>query len=124
MRIPPLYHWSPVERRKEIRSEGIKPYSMPTVMSDPKLHSPYTCFSSTPSQAWGLSGDFTIGRDGGVFEQWDLWQINLAENDEVHIRPEFGPTIQEFKVYTVIPADRVWWVGVRETQTFEEVGNG
>lgn len=50
---------------------------------------------------------------------WDLWQVRLEDTDSVSIRPEFGPVVQEIKVYNAIPADRLWHVGERETPSFE-----
>jgi len=114
--LPALYHWSPVERRSEIRKDGLRPHEQAVTHSDPALTSPYLCFSPTPSCAWSLSGamEWTSEVDG-----WDLWQVRLEEGDEVHIRPDFGPTIQEVKVYTPIPSNRLWYVGERHTPVFE-----
>lgn len=46
-------------------------------------------------------------------EKWDLWQVVLDEKDEIHYRSTFGNRLEEIKVYTAIPADRVWYVGTR-----------
>lgn len=118
MLLPALYHWSPADRRDAIRGEGLRPYSTPTVHSDPDLASPYLCLSTTPSSGWGLSGD--MGWVGGI-EEWDLWQVRLAEGDEVHYRADFGPVLREIRVYTAIPADRVWFVASRRCPVFEPI---
>jgi hypothetical protein len=47
-------------------------------------------------------------------EEWDLWLVDLADGDEIHIRAEFGPNLYEIRVRNAIPADRVWWVAQRE----------
>jgi hypothetical protein len=113
MRLPPLYHWSPQSRREAIRSEGLKPYSPPAVSMDPSSEWAHgfgcVCLGLSASAAWGLSGDLQHLTD----EAWDLWQVGLADSDEVRIRAEFGPKIQEVRVFNPIPADRIWWVGQR-----------
>lgn len=105
--LPALFHWSPAERRAALFAEGLRPGSPSCVASC--SHLPYVCLGFTPSGAWALSGGF---RDGEV-EEWDLWQVRVPARAEVHVRPEFGDELQEVKVYTPIPADRLWWVGCR-----------
>ena len=113
MILPALYHWSPATRRRAIHATGLLPYSESAVASNTQ---PYTSLSPSPSSAWGLSGDMEwMGEE----DEWDLWQVRLVEGDEVHIRPDFGPVIREVKVYTPIPADRVWWVGTRAPRLFD-----
>lgn len=74
---------------------------------------PYLCFGTTPKGAWRYSG----GMGYEHFEQyeagWDLWQVTLADRDEVHVLPSWGPAICEVRIHNAIPADRVWWVGRR-----------
>jgi hypothetical protein len=53
---------------------------------------------------------------------WDLWQVRIAEGDSICVRPDFGPVIQEIKVYNQIPADRLWHVGERHVPVFEAAG--
>lgn len=110
MILPALYHWSPTERRDAIAREGLRPYSPPTVQ-DGDLHFPYISLSPTPSAAWGLSGDMEWVSD---VERWDLWQVRLGAGDEVRFRPTFGNVLEEVKVSSAIPADRVWYVATRE----------
>lgn len=109
MRLSPLYHWSPDTRRDAIRVEGLVQYKPPTVSSG-DLAYPYICLSPSPSAAWGLSGDMGWVED---IESWDLWQVNLPSKAEVHVRPNFGDTIQEVKVYSAIPASCLWYVASR-----------
>lgn len=115
MKFGPLYHWSPRDRRESIRVDGLKPYCPPSVHSDEAadwaMGCGVICLGPTPSAAWGLSG----GMDRFTSEElaWDLWQVNLADTDEIHVRAEFGPTIKEVRVHNAIPGDRVWWVGER-----------
>lgn len=112
MYLPPLFHWSPLERRERIRAEGLRPYTDPTLTSaegaEWAMGCGVICFGTTPSAAWGLSGMLVEG-----IETWDLWQVNLEDSDEVHIRAEFGPRIKEVRVRNPIAADRLWWVGER-----------
>jgi hypothetical protein len=114
--LPPLFHWAPMERRKSIRSEGLKPYQAPTVCSDDTLVSPYLSLSPDPALGWNITG----AMDWHECEEWDLWLVRLAEHDDVRIRPDFGPQIHEIKIYNPIPAERLWFVGERGTPAFEE----
>jgi len=107
-----LYHWSPSFNRVDILQGGIK------VFSDSACHSgnwqwPYICLSPHPSQAWSLSVDAVNGGKEDPIEEWDLWQVTLPDNAEVHVREFWGRRIEEFKVYTSIPADHVWFCGMR-----------
>ena len=108
MIIPALFHWSPAERREEIFKQGLVPASI-NVIATTTLS--YLCLSPTPSSAWGLSGGTILAE----IEEWDLWQVNIGEHDEVHIRPEFGSVIKEVMVRNVILPDRIWYVGSRKT---------
>jgi hypothetical protein len=54
------------------------------------------------------------------FEDWDLWQVNLSDTDEVHIRPDFGWDIKEVRVHNAIGPDRVWWVATRSEPVARE----
>lgn len=116
MRLGPLYHWSPVERRKAIRVEGLRPYSEPTVSTGPERY-PSISLSPTPSMAWGLSGDMGWATE---IEDWDLWQVNLPDGAETHIRPFWGDKIEEIKVHTPIPANHLWHVGTRTVPFAED----
>lgn len=120
MKLDPLYHWSPVERRKEIRAHGLQPYKRTSVSSDGVVY-PYICLSPTASMAWGLSGDMDWVSE---IEDWDLWQVEIPKNAEVHVRSTWGSTIEEVKVYTPIPANFLWLVGTRTVPFAEEVENG
>lgn len=112
--LPTLYHWSPFARREQVRAEGLRPYSPPTTTSE--LDNVWAmgfgcvCLGATPARAWGLSGDM---QHNSEIEEWDLWQVELDDRDEVHVRAEFGPRIQEVRVMNPIPGDRLWWVGAR-----------
>jgi hypothetical protein len=116
MILPALYHWSPKERCEEIRRDGLQPFSRVVTHSDPGLASPYISFSPTPSCAWSLIGAMEWVSE---IDRWDLWQVRLQDTDSVSIRPEFGPVIQEIKVYNPISADRLWHVGERNVPVFE-----
>lgn len=118
MILPALFHWSPNERRGDIERLGLQPRQIATTHSDPSLTSPYICFSPTPSRAWSLSGAMEWVSE---VDEWDLWQVRLAEGDHVVVRSDFGPEIQEVKVYGAIPTDRLWLVGSRHVPVFEAV---
>lgn len=121
MLLPALYHWSPADRRSAIRAEGLRPYCPPTLCTggpDGDLSYPYLCLSPTPSSAWGLSGDMDWVSE---IEAWDLWQVRLADGDEVRYRGDFGPVLREVRVYNAIPADRIWYVATRECPCAEKV---
>lgn len=107
-RLGSLYHWSPLERRPDILRNGLVPGSPSSVAT---MELGYVCLGTSPRGAWMLSGDLEWAENE---EDWDLWQVMLADMDEVRVRPDFGPRIQEVKVHNVIPPDRVWWVGARK----------
>lgn len=110
MRLPQLYHWSPVSRRAAIELDGLIPGCEPTVgtVSTVTNGRHMICFGTSPSAAWGLSGNTVLP---GV---WDLWQVNLAATDEVHVLPMFGDLISEVRVANAIPPSRLWWIGQRD----------
>lgn len=108
MELGILYHWSPAQRFDDVYREGLRPHSTPTVCVGTTL--PYICLSPTPSAAWGLSGAMEWVSD---IDEWDLWQVRLSEGDQVSVRPEFGPRVEEIKVYGSLPADRLWWAARR-----------
>lgn len=107
MRLDPLYHWSPTDRRAQIVVHGLRPGSPATVAGG---ELPYVCFSLTASRAWSLSGAMEWAQE---IEEWDLWQARLVDGDDVRVRPDHGPYIHEIKVYGPIPADRLWYAGTR-----------
>lgn len=108
MILPALYHWSPTSRRVDILKFGLMPNQINVVSTGSQ---PHICLSTTPSMSWALSG----GTGWTQIEEWDLWQVRLSEDDEVHIRPEFGNVVKEITVRNVIPPDRIWFVGNRNT---------
>lgn len=116
MNLPELYHWSPLERREDVRTEGLKPYQAPVLLSDDAAAEwahgfGCVCFGTDPATAWSLSGDM---QHVSEIEQWDLWQLRaIADTDEVRVRAEFGARVWEVRIFNPIPADRLWWVGQR-----------
>lgn len=106
-----VYHWSPSGNRVEITRDGLKPYSTAT-SADKQYGFPYVCFGTTPSSAWGLSGDTGWG---GEIEEWDLWQAQVIESDNVSIRTDFDmPYIREIRIHNAVAGDRLWYVATRE----------
>lgn len=117
------YHWSPVACRAKIRRRGLRPATETAVWTRPVPAGTRghfyeedgaetvlaVCLGTTPSTAWALSGAITADRGS----EWDLWEVELAEEDEVHFRPEAGGRLDELRVVNRIPKSRVWHVGVR-----------
>lgn len=123
MLLPVLYHWSPRDRYHDIVTGGLKPFSEPTVSTVNDLNGttvtgwPYICLGTSPSAAWSLSGDMDWTTE---IEEWDLWQVRLSDDDEVHFRAEFGASLKEIRVHNAIGPDRVWWVATRSPQVARE----
>lgn len=115
MKLDPLFHWAPSERRRGILAGGLVPYAVPCVHAaaedGARLAFPYVCLSPTPSMAWGLSGAVPWVED--EFDGWDLWQVRLSEKAEVHVLPSWGGEVQEVRTRTAIGPDCVWYVATR-----------
>jgi hypothetical protein len=107
MILPELYHWSPAERFDAIHRDGLVAGSPSAVASGP-LET--VCLSPDPKRAWQLSGAMDWVSE---VDEWDLWLVTLADKDEVMIRAEYGPEIQEIKVRNSIPRERLWYIGRR-----------
>jgi hypothetical protein len=105
--VHPLFHWSPTERRPSIQRRGLVLHSKPVTST---FRCGYICLSQSPSLAWSLSA----GAFGERGQEWDCWQVSLAPDDEVEVRPFFGNRIQEFRVRNPIPKSRVWFIGHRQ----------
>lgn len=116
MILPPLYHWSPRERREAILAEGLQPYKQSISLPTHGFH--YICLGTSPAGAWRLSGDMSWASE---IEEWDLWEVRLGEHDEMHVNAEFGDRIKEVRIRNVIPPDRVWYVATRETPYAREL---
>ena len=122
--LPAVYHWSPEKHRKSILRGGLRPTCHTAVWHRPLKpgedvgHHTYdipeesllaVCFGTSPSTAWDYSGALSAERG----ETWDLWQIELVEEDEVHVRPTWGNELDEVRVVNPIPKSRCWFVGSR-----------
>lgn len=107
MRLSPLYHYSPHDRYGSILRYGLRAGQPPTVSSCAQQH---ICLGPDPREAWRISGAMSWVSD---VESWDLWQVELDETDEVHVRSEYGPTVREIMVRGVIAPQRLWWIGRR-----------
>ncbi len=107
IKLSPLYHWSPASRYHAIRREGLQPASSPTVAAQPLT---YLCLGASPARAWSISGAMDYVSE---VDDWDLWQVVLADTDSVAVRPDFGPYVIEVMIKNVIPPDRLWWAGRR-----------
>lgn len=108
MRLGPLYHWSPIARRDAISRDGLQPGCDPTICTQAHQR---LYLAPDPHSAWMLSGAVAEEIDA-----WDLWQVmELADDDEVHIRSEFGPRILEVSICNPIPPQRLRWIGSRRS---------
>lgn len=107
--LPPLFHWSPTNRRPNITRRGLRPTCPTAGRSDDTFAA--VCLGTTPSHAWSLSGALFAERD----ETWDLWQVTLDQDDEVHPLPFYGHRLGEIRVANRIPKRRLWLVGQRTT---------
>lgn len=118
--LPPLYHWSPAECRQRIVRYGLRPKTPTAVpitaplpggarVVDPEASVHAVCLGTSPSHAWSLSG--ALWAEAGSV--WDLWQVALDVDDEVHPLPFYGHRLQEIRVANRIPKRRVWLVGQR-----------
>lgn len=116
MQLPALYHWSPSDRFDVIYREGLRPHAAATVASGTL---PYLCLSPDPATAWSLSGAMDWVSE---VAEWDLWQTRIVDGDQIVIRGEFGPTVQEIKLYGPVPASRLFWVGRRITSPANTCG--
>lgn len=70
------------------------------------------CLGTSPSHAWSLSGGIWAERGA----EWDLWQVTLDDDDEVHPLPFFGHRLHEIRVANPIPKRQVWYVASRTVQ--------
>jgi hypothetical protein len=117
-----LYHWSPAKARTGILRRGLLPRTPTSVamhpvpdnlghhMSDDDLETHLAvCLGTTPGAAWALSGAWS-GERG---EPWDLWEVSLCDEDEVHIRCEYGAELWEVRVLGPVPKGRLWFAGTR-----------
>lgn len=124
--LPPGYHWAPTAVRPSIMRRGLKPTTATAVWHRPVGYGHRghitvdsepdallaVCLGTTPSTAWSLSG--AINADRG--ESYDLWEVWLADDDEIHVRPQMGYGIDEVRVIGHIPKARCWYVGTREVR--------
>lgn len=106
--MPPLFHWSPGGRRKQIERYGLR------VMQPPVTHTgwraPYVCLAETPSWAWALSG-----MQSDIPGTWDLWQANVnGKRGEVVEEHGDGHRWHEVRVHERIYKRQLWRVGARE----------
>lgn len=127
--LPVMYHWAPESRRRNINKRGLLPRTPSALLAydsglargasaigDVEWATFRTvCLGTSPSHAWSLSG--AVFAEPG--EAWDLWQVVLGEDDEVHPRPFHGCRLDEVRVANRIPKSRLWLVGSR---TVAQVG--
>ncbi len=109
MKLPELYHWAPADRFDDIRRGGLVVGAAPTVATAAQ---PHICLGFCPASAWLVTGAMEWAED---ITTWDLWQVRVGPNSEVHIAPTFGPRLQKVRIRSAIPADRLWYVARRTT---------
>lgn len=120
--IPYLYHWSPVSARANIAKRGLLARTPTAVAGRPQMwqapghhltddelfSAPAVRLGTSPGMAWRLSAAFEP--KGSVF---DLWEVDIAREDECHPRAIIGWELDEVAVLNDIPVSRIWWVGAR-----------
>lgn len=101
-----LFHWSPMDRRKQILRYGLRPYCRST--TNVQWKAPYVSFATSPSLAWGLSGDLRPDIDS-----WDLWQT-WADRVSSYEELSFNETTEaEVRIYERIFKRDIWYVATR-----------
>lgn len=109
----PLYHWSPVDRRKQILRYGLRPNMRSRCgMWRP----PYVCFSDSPSMAWGLSG--ALSDEPGEWDLWMMWSNEPSGFEALTTGNNRSGKPTEFRVYERVFKRSIWHVGVRNHQSF------
>lgn len=106
MLLEQLFHWSPADRFDSISQQGLIPGSFHVTCTEPQT---VIFLSPDPRTAWELSGAVGTARD------WDLWQVTVDDDDEIHIRAEFGPRVQEVRIHNPIPPGRLFHLARRLT---------
>lgn len=106
----PLYHWSPVARRKQILRYGLRPWMRTTTNTTPKT--PVICFADTPSWAWALSGNMRWTPPG----TWDLWQTYASSLTEpvVLAAEDRASGLYEVRTEHRVYKRDLWYIGSRE----------
>lgn len=121
--LGPLYHWSPRDRRKSIDRLGLVPgkrnhngptYHDPDSPGAGEYRQESVSFSLDPATAWAYSHG--TWKSTGTF---DLWQVWLEPDDEVHVQPMWGDRIVEVRVANRIKKSRLRWVGERTVSPSE-----
>jgi hypothetical protein len=109
--MPPLFHWAPTPRRRQIDRYGLRPGMRPTI-STPGWRAPYVCLAETPSWAWALSGQ--RHEDAAEPGSWDLWQVDVNGLTGAVI-PTYDDDHQwhEVRIHERIHKRRMWRVASR-----------
>lgn len=110
--LPPLYHWSPRDRRRSIEHRGLVPGCRAV---DGDWRPNYVCLAENPGWAWALSGE--LHPEIGV---WDLWQVWLGPGHQLRRMPNSQPRDdrrwKEVRVFDRIYKRGVLWVAERTTR--------
>jgi hypothetical protein len=116
--IMPLFHWSPIARRKQIIRYGLRPFMRTTTsISDDEWRHPVVCFADSPSWAWALSGGMSWTPAG----EWDLWQTDLGRLTDPVVLPGEDRMSGIYEVRTLhrVYKRDLWHVGTRVKLTAE-----
>ncbi|WP_032376707.1 hypothetical protein [Rhodococcoides fascians] len=112
--LPDLFHWSPTSRRKGIIRSGLLPEAKNSDggeyggITDGR---PMNCMSGDPATAWRYLPH--TKEQIAEHASWDLWQVHLAESDEVHVLPVWGRHLHEIRVANRIPKSRLTLLATR-----------
>lgn len=68
------------------------------------------CLSPDAATAWALSGGHRIATP---HPEWDLWQVHIDKDDEVHVVPFWGRGLMEVRVANRIPKSRLIYLASR-----------
>lgn len=133
--LGPLYHWSPRDRLKRIKKQGLRPGQLnicgpvfhaegmdpddpryADVVAAGEFRQDSLCFSLDPATAWAYSH-----AAWGSVGTFDLWQVQLVDSDEVHVLPMWGAGVAEVRVRNPIDRHRLRYIGERCVPTPAEV---